>query len=80
MRRRSQCLLGRGVKRLSVKSTPTRQHQRTRTSMQIMQENSRGHTNAGNSKHEKKTTIALTIAGLLNAYLRDFAYANLRYC
>ena len=37
MSRRSQCLLGRGVKRLSVKSTPTRQHQRMRTSMQIMQ-------------------------------------------
>jgi hypothetical protein len=27
---------------------------------------------------KRKTTIALTIAGLLNAYLRDFAYALLR--
>jgi len=79
MSRRSQCLLGRGVKRLSVKSTPTRQHQRMRTSMQIMQENSRGHSNTGNSKHEKKNNNrALTIAGLLNAFLRDFAYAPLR--
>jgi len=50
MSRRSQCLLGRGVKRLPVKSTSTRQHQRMRTSMQIMQENSRGHPNTGEFK------------------------------
>jgi len=37
--------------------------------MQIMQENSRGHPNTGEFN---------TIAGLLNAFLRDFAYAPLR--